>query len=200
MSEVEHARRPELGVSVRRVVEADIESVAEMVHELAAYEEAADQCHLTAATLRTALFGPAPALFGHVAEAGEEIVGFALWFRTFSTWDGVHGIYLEDLFVRAAHRGDGHGRALLAELAAECVRHGYTRLQWWALDWNTPALGFYRALGAETMDKWTVLRLSGAPLERLAATRSSSRLATSITTSTRAWSPPRWGAAVRQKR
>lgn len=158
-------------MSVRRVVEADIESVVEMVHELAAYEEAADQCHLTAATLHTALFGQTPALFGHVAEAGEEIVGFALWFRTFSTWDGVHGIYLEDLFVRAAHRGGGHGRALLAELAAECVRHGYTRLQWWALDWNTPALGFYRALGAESMDKWTVLRLSGTPLERLAATR-----------------------------
>ncbi|HKR49272.1 MAG TPA: GNAT family N-acetyltransferase [Pseudonocardiaceae bacterium] len=141
-----------------------------MVHELASFEKAADQCHLTVDALRTALFGQAPALFGHVAEAGEEIVGFALWFRTFSTWDGVHGIYLEDLFVRADHRGVGHGGALLAGLAAECVRQGYTRLEWSVLDWNTAALRFYRALGAESLEEWTVHRLSGAPLERLAAT------------------------------
>ena len=161
-------------MSVRRVVEADIKTVVEMVNELASYEGAADQCHLTADALRTAMFGQAPVLFGHVAEAGEEVVGVALWFRTFSTWDGVHGIYLEDLFVRADHRGTGHGGALLGELAAECVRPGYTRLEWSVLDWNTAALGFYRALGAESRDEWTVQRLSGAPLERLAATPSRS--------------------------
>ncbi len=156
-------------MSVRRIVEADVEAVVRLVHELAAYEQAADQCHLTVGALRTALFGEAPALFGHVAETGDQVVGFALWFRNFSTWDGVHGVYLEDLFVCPEHRGGGHGRALLAELAAECLRHGYTRLQWWVLNWNAPALGFYRGLGAEPMDGWTVLRLSGAPLARLAA-------------------------------
>lgn len=153
------------------MTEADVTDVVVMVHELAAYERAADQCRLTADALRVALFGDAPALFGHVADAGDELAGFALWFRNFSTWDGVHGIYLKDLFVRPRHRSDGHGRELLAELAAECVRRGYTRLQWWVLDWNDSALGFYRGLGAAAIDDWTVQRLSGAPLARLAATR-----------------------------
>ena len=102
-------------------------AVVALVRELAAYEQASDQCHLTPAQLRTALFGEEPALFGHVAEVGCEVVAFALWFRNFSTWDGVHGIYLEDLFVRSEHRGCGLGRA---QLAAECVRRGYSRLQW----------------------------------------------------------------------
>jgi GNAT superfamily N-acetyltransferase len=117
------------------------------------------------------LFGEEPALFGHVAEVGCEVVGFALWFRNFSTWDGVHGIYLEDLFVRMDHRGCGLGRALLAELAAECVRRGYSRLQWWALDWNEPAIGFYRSIGAEAMDDWTVYRITGRTLAALAGDR-----------------------------
>jgi GNAT superfamily N-acetyltransferase len=116
---------------------------------------------------RTALFGEEPALFGHVAEVGGEVVAFALWFRNFSTWDGVHGIYLEDLFVRTEHRGCGLGRALLAELAAERVRRGYSRLQWWALDWNEPAIGFYRSIGAEPMDEWTVYRITGRTLTAL---------------------------------
>ncbi len=136
-----------------------------MVHELAAYERAAHQCRLTEPELTTALFGPAPALFGHVAAAADgELLGFALWFRNFSTWDGQHGIYLEDLYVRPEARGAGVGGALLAALAGICVQRGYTRLQWWVLDWNDDAQRFYRRLGAEPMDEWTVWRLSGQAL------------------------------------
>ncbi|WP_026455448.1 GNAT family N-acetyltransferase [Saccharomonospora iraqiensis] len=153
---------------IRRVRDADVETVVTLVHELAEYEKAPQECHLTAGQLRTALFGPAPALYGHVAEVDGRIVGFALWFLNFSTWRGVHGIYLEDLFVRPEARGTGLGRALLAALAGECVRHGYARLEWWVLDWN-PAVGFYTSLGAEAMDEWTVYRLTDEPLRRLAA-------------------------------
>jgi GNAT superfamily N-acetyltransferase len=106
-------------------------------------------------------------LFGHVAELDDDVVGVALWFLNFSTWDGVHGIYLEDLFVRPAHRGSGLGKALLTALAQECVDHGYTRLQWWVLNWNEPSIGFYRKLGAVAMDEWTVFRLAGEALNEL---------------------------------
>lgn len=159
---------------VRSVAEADLASVVAMVHELAEYERAPEQCHLTVDQLRVALFGPAPALFGHVAELpGGELVGMALWFLNFSTWDGVHGVYLEDLYVRPEHRGGGHGRALLAELAAECARRGYTRLQWSVLDWNEPSIRFYRRLGAEHTSEWLGYRLDGPALHRLAADRPS---------------------------
>jgi GNAT superfamily N-acetyltransferase len=157
---------------IRPVAEADLGSVVAMVHELADYERAPDQCHLTVEQLRTALFGDRPALFGHVAELpGGELVGIALWFLNFSTWDGVHGIYLEDLYVRAEHRGGGHGRALLAELAAECARRGYTRLQWSVLDWNEPSIQFYRRLGAKHESEWLGYRLDGPALHRLATDR-----------------------------
>lgn len=117
--------------------------------------------------LHTALFGPAPALFGHVAEFGGEVVGCALWFLNFSTWRGAHGIYLEDLYVRPAQRGSGLGKALLAALAANCVEHGYSRLEWAVLDWNSPAIEFYRSLGGEAMDDWTVFRLTDTALTTL---------------------------------
>ncbi|WBB71078.1 GNAT family N-acetyltransferase [Micromonospora sp. WMMD812] len=139
-----------------------------MVHELAAYERAPDQCHLTPEQLTAALFGPAPALYGHVAvDAGDEPIGFALWFLNFSTWAGVHGIYLEDLYVRPTARGTGAGRRLLATLAAICVERGYRRLEWWMINWN-PAAGFYAAIGAEKMDEWVPYRLSGEALHGLA--------------------------------
>lgn len=153
---------------IRPIEAGDVGDVVGLVHDLAAYERAAQECTLTEGQLHTALFGPRPALFGHVAELRGHVAGFALWFLNFSTWDGVHGIYLEDLYVRPEHRGAGLGRALFAELAAECVRSGYTRLQWWVLNWNDPAIGFYRSLGAEAMDEWTVYRLSGTPLHQLA--------------------------------
>ena len=154
---------------IRRAQESDTDTMVTLVHELAEYERAPDECHLTADQLRRALFGPAPALFAHVAELDGEVVGCALWFLNFSTWDGAHGIYLEDLYVRPSARGSGLGKALLVALAEECVRQGYTRLEWWVLDWNEPAIGFYRSIDAVPMDEWTVMRVSGEALGRLAA-------------------------------
>jgi GNAT superfamily N-acetyltransferase len=144
--------------------------MVELVYELAEYERAPEQCQLTAEQLRTALFRESPALFAHVAQLDGEVVGCALWFLNFSTWDGKHGLYLEDLYIRPSARGSGLGKALLSALAEECVRNGYTRLQWWVLDWNEPAIGFYTSLGAVPMDEWTVFRVSDAALNQLAGT------------------------------
>lgn len=153
---------------IRRIRPDDVEAAVQLAYDLAEYERAPGECHLTVSQLRSALFGDAPKLFGHVAEVDGEVVGFAVWFLNFSTWRGVHGIYLEDLFVRPAHRGSGLGKTLLAALAAECVTNGYGRLEWSVLDWN-PATEFYKALGAVPMDEWTVNRLTDAPLQALAA-------------------------------
>lgn len=152
---------------VRRVQESDVDAVVALVHDLAAHEQAPDECHLTAARLRSALFGPSPALFGHVAEQDGVVVGFALWFLNFSTWRGTHGIYLEDLYVLPAARGGGLGKALLAALAAECVRNGYSRLEWVVLEWLAPTIEFYKSLGAIPMDEWKIFRLTDEPLRAL---------------------------------
>jgi GNAT superfamily N-acetyltransferase len=152
---------------IRRVREADITAVVDLVRDLAEYERLAHEYEMTPAQLHAALFGPEPALFGHVAEVDGEVVGFTLWFLSFSTFRGTHGIYLEDLFVRPAHRGSGLGRALLAELAEECVRRGYARLEWSVLDWNAPSIGFYKSLGAAPRDGWTVFRLTDDALTTL---------------------------------
>src|SRR5258707_6683633 len=138
----------------RRAEPADVPAIVGLVYELAEYERAPDECHLTADQLNAALFGPAPALFCHVAVLEGEIVGFALWFLNFSTWRGVHGIYLEDLYVRPDRRGGGHGKALLTELARICVERGYERLEWSVLDWNAPSIAFYESLGARPQDEW----------------------------------------------
>lgn len=156
---------------VRRVRPSDVDAVVGLIHELAEYERAPEQCHITGEQLHTALFGPAPALFGHVAELDGAVVGCALWFKNFSTWDGVHGIYLEDLYVRPGARGSGLGKALLVALADECVRQGYTRLQWSVLDWNEPAIGFYDSLGAVPLDEWVGYRVTGDALHKLAGVR-----------------------------
>jgi len=156
-----------MSATIRRVEERDVDAVVGLVHELASYERAAEHCLLTVDQLRAALFAPAPALFGHVAEVAGQVVGCALWFLNFSTWRGVHGLYLEDLYVQPAHRGAGIGRALLARLAGVCAERGLARLEWAVLDWNEPSIGFYRSLGAVTMDEWTVFRLDGAALEAL---------------------------------
>jgi GNAT superfamily N-acetyltransferase len=145
-----------------------VDAVVGLVHELAEYEKEPESCHLTADQLRTALFGDAPALFGHVAEVDGDVVGCALWFLNFSTWRGIHGIYLEDLFVSESQRGSGLGKALLAALADECVRRDLGRLEWSVLDWN-PATEFYKAMSAIPMDEWTVYRLADEPLRALAA-------------------------------
>jgi GNAT superfamily N-acetyltransferase len=156
---------------VRRIEPADVPAVVGLVHELALYERAPEACTLTEAQLATALFGAQPALFGHVAVVDHAVVGCALWFLNFSTWRGVHGIYLEDLYVQPAQRGRRLGRALLAELARECQRRGYARLDWAVLDWNGPAIGFYEALGAQAEDDWRIFRLSDEPLQRLAQSK-----------------------------
>jgi len=158
-------------VSIRPARPADVPRILELIRELADYERAIDQVTATADGLAAALFGPRPAVFAHVAVAGDGVVGFALWFLNFSTWLGRHGVYLEDLYVTPSMRGRGIGKAFLAELAAICERRGYGRLEWWVLDWNTPAIGFCRSIGAQPMSEWTVQRLDGQPLRDLAASR-----------------------------
>lgn len=152
---------------IRRMEPRDVDAVVKLVHELALYERAPEQCHLTPEQLHTALFTEHPALFGHVAEVDGQVVGMALWFLNFSTWDGVHGIYLEDLYVTPEQRGNGLGKQLLEALAQECIVKGYTRLQWWVLNWNEPSIGFYKSLGAIPMDEWTVMRVADEALVRL---------------------------------
>ena len=149
---------------VRRARPEDIPAIVELVHALAEYERAPDECHLTGDQLDVALFGDNPAVSCHVAEQEGEVVGCAIWFLSFSTWRGVHGIYLEDLFVRPETRGTGLGKALLAALAQECIANGYERLEWSVLNWNTPAIDFYKSLGAAPQDEWTTYRLTDRAL------------------------------------
>ena len=153
---------------VRRALVADVPAMVGLIRDLADYERALTEVRVSEDDLTAALFGPAPAVFAHVAVVDDEVVGLALWFRSFSTWLGRAGVYLEDLFVAPSARGRGLGRRLLVALAGECVEHGYGRLEWSVLDWNTPAQGFYRSVGAVPMEEWTVWRLSGEPLVRLA--------------------------------
>lgn len=147
----------------------DIPELVAFVRELAAYEKAESEVQLDEQQLDAVLFGPEPKAFCLVAtpDDSDEPVGFAVWFVTFSTWLGRHGIYLEDLYVREQHRRAGHGRALLAALAQICVERGYGRLEWAVLDWNAPAIAFYEALGATAQDEWTVHRLTGDALSSL---------------------------------
>ena len=175
---VQHSAAPfEPTATVREGRETDVEAVVAMVRELADYERAADQARMTPDQLRRAVFeGSAPdghpAAYLLVAEedgpAGAEVVGFALWFLNFSTWEGVHGIYLEDLYVRPAHRGSGAGRALLEALARIAVERGYARVDWSVLTWNEPAIGFYRRIGAVALEEWRTYRLTGSALTSLA--------------------------------
>ncbi|MCP9623392.1 putative acetyltransferase [Nocardia otitidiscaviarum] len=154
---------------IRRATPADIPALVELVYDLAEYEKAREECHLTAEQLRTALFGPSPALFAHVAEGPEGVVGCAIWFLNFSTWRGVHGIYLEDLYVKPEARGRGLGRALLVALAREAAAQGYGRVDWSVLTWNTPSIEFYESLGAVGQKEWIGYRLEGDALTALAA-------------------------------
>ena len=158
-------------MSVRPIRPDDVPAVVGLVRELAEYEKAAHEVRLTEQQLHDRLFGEAPALFGHIAEVGGQVVGMALWFLNFSTWRGTHGIYLEDLYVQPAHRGSGLGRELLRTLAGVCVERGYSRLEWSVLDWNTPSIEFYEAAGAVPMDGWTVFRLTDDALTDFAHNR-----------------------------
>lgn len=155
-------------VTIRPAAPADAATIHAFVMELAAYERLAHAVRSTPACLAAALFGPGPRVFCDVAEWEGEPAGLALWFYDFSTFTGRHGLYLEDLYVRPEHRRRGLGRALLAHLARRCRDEGLTRLQWSVLDWNAPAIAFYRGLGAGLQDDWTGCRLDGAALARLA--------------------------------
>ncbi len=159
-------------MTVRPIRPDDVPAVIGLVRELAEYEKAPHEATMTEQQLSAALFGESPKLFGHVAEGPDgAVVGMALWFLNFSTWRGTHGIYLEDLYVQPAARGTGLGKELLRTLAELCVERGYSRLEWWVLDWNTPSIEFYRAAGAVPMDEWTVFRLTDDALRNFAVPR-----------------------------
>ncbi|MGL3804792.1 N-acetyltransferase family protein [Paeniglutamicibacter sp. R2-26] len=153
--------------TLRPAQPADVPAILQLIHELAVFEREPDAVRNTEPELAAHLFGPAPQVFAHVVEAEGEVLAFALWYLTYSTWEGTHGIHLEDLYVRESGRGGGHGTALLRELAAIAVQRGYKRVEWSVLDWNEPAIGFYDSLGAGSMDGWTVRRLEGDALQAL---------------------------------
>ncbi|MGB0437728.1 MAG: GNAT family N-acetyltransferase [Mycobacterium sp.] len=153
---------------IRRVHLGDESELTAMIHELAEFERAAADCSVTETQLREALFGPQPTVQGHLVEVDGLAAAGALWFRTFSTWDGAAGIHLEDLFVRPQFRRRGLGRKLLATLARECVDHGYTRLSWAVLDWNVNAIALYDSVGGRPQSEWITYRVSGPRLSELA--------------------------------
>ncbi len=151
---------------VRAATPADIPQILRVIGDLATYEKAPEKAVATPDDLQTTLFPDHghPCTFCHVGEVDGRVAGIALWFLSFSTWTGKHGIWLEDLFVDPQHRGTGLGKALLTSLAQVCVDRGYTRLEWCVLDWNTPSIRFYESLGAHPQDEWTTYRLDGETL------------------------------------
>ncbi len=155
---------------IRPATPADVPAILRMIHDLAIYEKEPDAVKNTPEMLHGALFGDNPRVYANIAEndAGE-VRGFALWFLNYSTWEGVHGIYLEDLYVTPEARGEGHGKALLRHLAATAVENGYARVEWSVLDWNEPSIAFYKSLGAVPMDEWTTFRLTGDALSSFGA-------------------------------
>ena len=157
-----------MSLHIRRARPTETGLVLSLIRELAEYEKLLHEVEATVAMIDAALFGDNPLLFCEIAEWNGEPAGFAVWFVNFSTFSGRSGIYLEDLFVRPAYRGQGIGKALLAYLAKLCVEKGWARLQWSVLDWNAPSIAFYKSLGAVMMDEWTVCRVNGPALAALA--------------------------------
>ena len=153
--QIRPARRDEVGI------------VLQLIHDLAVYEKAPNEVEATEKELLETIFSNDPKVFCDLVEVDGEIAGMAIWFLNYSTWQGTHGIYLEDLFIKPEYRGRGYGKALLKHLAKICDDKGYGRFQWWVLDWNSPAIEFYRSLGAVAMDEWTVYRVSGQALKEL---------------------------------
>ena len=153
---------------IRRARPGDESELAAMIHELAEFERASAECTVTESQLRQALFGENPTVFGHIAEVDGRAAAGALWFRNFSTWDGVAGIYLEDLYVRPEFRRRGLARKMLATLARECLDGGYSRLSWAVLDWNVNAIALYDAIGGRQQNEWITYRVSGPALTELA--------------------------------
>ena len=158
-----------MSLSIRSATPADISLIGQFIRDLAEYEKLAHAVRFDEAVMAQKLFGPRPFAEVLIGEIDGTPQGFALFFHSFSTFEGRPGIYLEDLFVRPDARGSGLGKALLSKLAALAVERDCARLEWSVLDWNTPAIDFYKALGATPMDEWTVYRVDGSALNNLAA-------------------------------
>lgn len=163
-------------MAIRKAAVGDAPEILALIHQLAEYEKAPEQVVATEGNIKDSFFGENPQVFCLVATENERVVGIAIWFLNYSTWLGKHGIYLEDLFVIPEKRGHGHGIALLKELAKICAENDYERLQWWVLDWNKPAIKFYKFLGAVAMDEWTTFRITGEPLTKLAGESTYNRI------------------------
>jgi GNAT superfamily N-acetyltransferase len=155
-------------MSIRPATIADTDEIIALIYELALYEKAPEEAKATREQIIDSFFCENPKVFCEIVEVDGDIAGLAIWFLNYSTWQGKHGIYLEDLFIRPQFRGKGFGKALLKHLAAICEARGYGRFQWWVLDWNEPSIEFYKALGAVAMDEWTVYRVSEDALTKLA--------------------------------
>jgi len=154
-------------VTIRPATAADVPAILQLIVDLAVYEREPDAVKATVASLTATLFGVTPTAEAIVAEHEGSVVGMALFFTNYSTWSGKNGLYLEDLYVDPAARGSGLGKALLKRLAALAVERGYARVEWSVLNWNAPAIGFYRAIGAVPKDEWTVYRLDRDALAAL---------------------------------
>jgi GNAT superfamily N-acetyltransferase len=158
-----------VSIAIRAAVPADSALIFALVRELAEYEKLTDEVVATEEAIAAALFSREPRVYCDIAEWNGEAAGFTAWFLNFSTFRGRHGIFLEDIFVRPKFRKRGIGRAMLSRLAARCVEQGYGLVEWAVLDWNEPAIAFYRSLGAEIRDDWRICRLGGEALAAFAA-------------------------------
>jgi GNAT superfamily N-acetyltransferase len=157
-----------LTLTIRPAAPGDAATVLRFTKELAEFEREPDAVVSTEAMMHEALFGAKPMVEALIAEVDGAAVGFAVFYHTFSTWTGRRGIWLDDLYVTPDSRGSGAGKALLKELAGICLDRDCARFEWWVLDWNEPAIGFYRAINALAMDEWTTQRVDGAALVTLA--------------------------------
>ena len=155
-------------LTIRPAIADDAGIIAQFIRDLAEYEKLAHEAKASAANIARDLFGPNPKVFCEIAEWDGKPVGFALWFYTYSTFQGQHGIWLEDLYVDPNLRGKGIGKALLIYLAQRCVREGLGRFEWWVLDWNEPSIEFYKSQGGIMQDEWTKVRVDGEALAALA--------------------------------
>lgn len=153
--------------TIRPATEADVPEIFRMINELAEYEKQPQDVTSTEEDVREHLFADNPKVFAHVAVVDGAVEGMALWFLNYSTWQGRHGIWLEDLYVRESARGKGIGTALLKELAKIAVENDYRRVEWSVLKWNTPSIGFYNSIGANDMGDWSTMRLDGEALQVL---------------------------------
>jgi len=154
-------------LKIRPAKSEEVGEVLQLIQDLATYEKAPEQVEASKEDLLNTIFAKEPRVFCDLVEVDGQIAGIAIWFLNYSTWQAKHGIYLEDLYIKPEFRARGYGKALLKHLAQICDKEGYGRLQWWVLDWNSPAIEFYKSFGAEAMDEWTVYRTSGQALKNL---------------------------------